>query len=168
MADPSQNPFDRVVGPWQQVMEEMTVAAERHRDAGRDVVELHPGDVATLTGEPRTAAEQQRGVDRSERRLGLDVVVPGDEFDRLRRTLGDRRVESYEVFRATEGGMVFLLVEIIAGGCTVVLPAYYDQRERAALEEIAREHGLQAHVRSLSSDTAVSFDFEQPSPFFPD
>lgn len=169
MADPTHNPFDRVVGPWEHVMEDMQATAERHRDAGRTVIELHPGDVGTLTGEPRTAAERQEGVDLANRRLGFDVVVPGDEYERLERALADRSVERYEVFRAEGAGMVFLLVDVRCGeDCAVLIPAYYDQNDRGALERIARDHGLQAHVRPLSADTIVTIDFDDPGPFFPD
>lgn len=169
MAHPSHNPFDRVVDPWERVMDDMQATAERHRDAGRTVIELHPGDVGTLTGEPRTAAEQKQGVDLSNRRLGLDVVVPGEEYERLEGVLADRDVERYEVFRAEGAGMVFLLVDVRLGkDYTALIPAYYDQNDRAALEGIARDHGLQAHVRPLSSDTVVTIDFDDPSPFFPD
>ena len=169
MADPTHNPFDRVVGPWERVMEDMQATAERHRDAGRTVIELHPGDVATLTDEPRTAAEQRDGIDLTDRRLGFDVVVPGDEYERLERALESGRVDSYEVFRAAGAGMVFLLVDVRCRDArTVLIPAYYERSDRAALERIARDHGLQAHVRPLSGDTVVTIDFDDPGPFFPD
>ena len=169
MEDQRANPFDRVVGPWEQVIEDMEATAERHRDAGRTVIELHPGDVATLTGEPRTAAEQRTGVDLSTRRLGLDVVVPGDEFERLERALEDRRVERYEAFRAESAGMVFLLLDVRCGDdCTALIPAYYEESDRTSLELIARDHGLQVHVRPLSADTVVTVDLDDPDPLFPE
>lgn len=168
MADPSDDPFARVAGPWERVIEESEAAAEAHRDAGRTAVVLHPGDVATLTGDPRTAAERRDGVDLDARRLGFDVVVPGDEFDRLRTELADRSVEDYEVFRATANGMVFLRTEVAAGDLVVVLPAYYDLDDRAALERVARKYGLRTHVRPLSGETVVTIDHARPAPFFPE
>lgn len=169
MEDPSDNPFDRVVGPWEQVMEDMDLTAERYRDAGRTVVELHPGDVTVLTGEPRTAAEQQGTVDLESRRLGFDVVVPGDEFERLQSALADRTVDGYEVWRGTGQGMVFLLVALESGDdLAVVFPAYYDLQDRDALEGIARDHGLETHLRPLSADAVLSVEHDDPDPFFPD
>jgi hypothetical protein len=161
------NPFDRVVGPWERVMEDVAATADRYRADGRTVVELHPGDVAVLTGDPETTTEQQGTVDPASRRLGFDVVVPGDEFERLQSALADRTVDECEVFRATGDGMVFLLVALESeDDLAVLLPAYYSLDERAALESVARQHGLQAHVRPLSDDAVVTVDIENPDPFF--
>jgi len=168
MADPNDNPFARVVGPWQRVIKEAEATAETHRDAGRTPLVLHPGDVTVLTGEPRTAAEQQGSVDLESRRLGFDVMVSGDEFQQLRSSLENRTVDQYEVFRALENEIVFLVTEVYADDVVVVIPAYYDLTDRQALEGIARDHGLQTHVRPLSGEAVVTIDHEQPAPFFPE
>ncbi len=94
---------------WEHVIEDMAATAAQYRDDGREAIELHPGDVTLLTGEPRTmpnrpASTSPKPGDR------LDVVVPGDEFRRVADALEDRTVERSEVFRATDDGMVFLLV----------------------------------------------------------
>ena len=169
MDAPSDNPFDRVVGPWERVLEDMTATAERYRDAGRTVLELHPGDVAVMTGEPQTLAEERGSHDPEPTRLGFDVVVPGDEFERLRSALADRTVDDYEVFRATGNGLVFLLIAVECGDDFVALiPAYYDRERRDALEAVAREHGLYTNVRPLGGDVVVTIAHDDPGPFFPD
>lgn len=169
MEDPSDNPFDRVVGPWEQVTEDVAATAERYREAGRTVVELHPGDVAVLTGELRTSPGQQRSANPAAGRTGLDVVVPGGEFERLQSALSDRTVDGYEVWRATGAGIVFLLVALESDDDLAVLfPAYYDLSDREALETVAREHGLETHLRPLAEDAVVTVEHEDPDPFFPD
>lgn len=168
--DPEDNPFDRVVGPWQDVVEDMTATAERYRADGWETVELHPGDVAVLTGDPRTMAEEKGDFEPGPRRLGLDVVVPGEEYERLRDLASGRTFDSYEAFRAVEGGIVFLLVVVTdaTDEVAVFVPAYYELADAADLREVADEHAMYTHVRSLSPDEAVTFTHDDPDPLFPD
>ncbi|MGB9930917.1 DUF7529 family protein [Haloarcula amylolytica] len=167
--DPESNPFDRVVGHWEQVIDDMAATAAKYRDAGRETIELHPGDVTLLTGEPRTMAEQTGEYEPDSRRLGFDVVVPGDEFRRLADALGNRPVDRYEVFRATGDGMVFLLVALECGDdLAAFVPLYYDRSDREALEQVAADRGLYSHIRPLSEDEVVTVAHDDPDPFFPD
>jgi hypothetical protein len=167
-ADPEANPFERVVGPWERVIDDMHATAAQYRGDGREVVECHPGDVATLTGEPRTAAELTGNADPAEeRRLGLDVVVPGDEFAAVREALGDRSPDRVEVFRATGNGLVFLLLVLAANERVVLLPVYYDRGDVAALRSIARDGGFRVHVRPLVDDERVTVTVDDPEPCFP-
>ena len=78
MADPTDNPIGRVVGPWQRVIDDMVAIASRYREDGWTAIELHPGDVTVLTGAPRTVAERRGSYEPESHRLGLDVVVPDD------------------------------------------------------------------------------------------
>ena len=171
MSDPvdPENPFGRVVGPWERVIDDMHATAEQYREDGRDVVECHPGDVATLTGTPRTAAELTGSADPTEdRRLGLDVVLPGDEFAAVQRALGDRAPEHVDVFRATGNGLVFLLLVLAAGERVVLLPAYYDRTDVEALRSIARERGFRVHVRALADEERVTVTVDDLEPCFPE
>jgi hypothetical protein len=168
--DPEDNPFPRVVGPWEQVIEDMKATADRYREAGWEVVELHPGDVHVMTGEPRTLAEQQEEYEPPPQRLGLDVVVPGDEYDHLRDVVAGREFDSDEVFRATEGGIVFLLIglESRAEDAVVFVPAYYELADVEDLRRVAAEHGLYTNVRPLTGEEVVTFTHADPGPMFPD
>jgi len=168
-ADPEANPFGRVVGHWDRVLDDMAATAASYRDAGRTVLELHPGDVTLLTGEPRTLAETKGAHDPGPRDVGFDVVVPGDEFERLQATVDDRELDRYELFRATGDGLVFLLVAMEYGdNLAVLVPLYYDQTDRADLERIAREHGLSTHVRPLDESAVVTIAHTDPTPFLED
>lgn len=168
-ADPESNPFDRVVGHWDQVIDDMAATAAEYRDDGRAAIELHPGDVTVLTGEPRTMAEQTGDYEPDARRLGFDVVVPGDEFQRLTDALDGRAVDRCEVFRAAGDGMVFLLVALECGEALAVLvPLYYDRSDLGDLRQVAADHGLYSHIRPLSDDEVVTVAHDDPDPFFPD
>ncbi|MFB6224035.1 MAG: hypothetical protein ABEH86_10255 [Haloarcula sp.] len=168
-ADPGSNPFDRVVGHWEQVIDDMAATATQYRDDGRTAIELHPGDVTVLTGEPQTMAEQTGEYDPDSRRLGFDVVVPGDEFKRVADALSDCSVDRYEVFRAAGDGMVFLLVALECGDdLAVLVPLYYDRNDLEDLSQVASDHGLYSHIRPLTDDEVVTVAHEDPEPFFPD
>jgi len=166
--DPEENPFGRVVGPWERVLDDMHATAEEYRADDLDVVECHPGDVATLTGAPRTAAELTGSVDPEEaQRLGLDAVVPGEEFAAVQEALGDRTADRVEVFQATGNGLVFLLLVVAAGEHVVLLPVYYDRGDVEALRSIADDGGFRVHVRPLVDDERVTVTVDDPEPCFP-
>lgn len=168
-ADPESNPFDRVVGHWERVIDDMSATAAEYRETGRRAVELHPGDVSVMTGDPRTLAERTDEFDPDARRVGFDVVVPGDEYERVRDALADRSVDRYEVFRAAGDGMVFLLVALeIGADLAVLVPLYYDRSDRAELERVVDEYGLYTHIRPLVEDDVVTVAHADPDPFFPD
>ncbi|NLV08504.1 hypothetical protein GOC74_00950 [Halomicrobium mukohataei] len=169
MSDPAKrasNPFDRVVGPWERVIDDMHATAERYREADQTVIECHPGDVATLTGEPLTAAEMTGDVDPG-RRTGLDAVLPGEEFEAVRTVLRARDPDRVEVFRATGNGLVFLLLSLWSGDSVVMLPLYYDRQEADTLRTIASDGGFPVHVRPLVDDERVSVTIDDPEPCFP-
>ncbi|PSQ32265.1 hypothetical protein BRD06_00340 [Halobacteriales archaeon QS_9_67_15] len=169
-ADPTDNPFRRVTDDWETVVEDAHATASAYREAGWTAVTVHPGDVTVLTGEPRTAAEQTGEYEPGPRRLGFDVVVPGDEFEAFRDAMADRSIEACTVFAATGSGIVYLVVVLEAadGETAGVVPLYYDESDREALVEVARDHGLYTHVRPLQDDTVVTVEHEDSAPFFPE
>ena len=168
--DHETNPFGRVVGPWEQVIDDMHATAEGYREDGLTVIECHPGDVATLTGEPRTGAELagQDDPDTPDRRLGLDVVVPGNEFDDARSALTGPDPTYVDVFQATGNGMVFLLFGLQWSDTVLLVPAYYDQSDEKALRDVTHESGLSVYVRPLADDERVVFTLDDPEPCFPE
>ncbi|WP_123536279.1 DUF7529 family protein [Halosimplex salinum] len=168
--DPTDNPFHRVTDGWETVVEDMHATAAEYREAGWHVVAVHPGDVAVLTGEPRTAAEQTGEYEPDAPRLGFDVVVPGDEFAAFRDAMADRTVAECDVYAATGSGVVYLVVVLEAadGETAGLVPLYYVQSDREALAEVAREYGLYTHVRPLQDDAVVTVEHDDPEPFFPE
>ena len=145
------NPFERVAEPWEAVVADMEATAEGYREADWSVLELHPGDV--------TVDEQ-----------GLDVLVPGDEFETLESRTADAAFDTYEVYRAAESEMVFALVvlEDTETERAVCCPIYY---EREAIEGVRERIGdgvLYTHIRPLNDDRMVTFSYEEPELFVPE
>ncbi len=153
---PEDYPFESVVSRWDRVLEDMTVTAAEYDEAGWETVELHPGNV-TVTAD-------------AEDRDGVDVLVPNDEFDRLREAVADRTFDSYEVFQAVDEGVVFLLVALTdaAGEVAVFVPTYYDETDVEPLRAAVADDALAVAVRPLDDSEIVTFDLEEPEPVFPD
>ncbi len=158
---PETTPDDLVTGRvaprWTTVIEEMHATAEEYADAGWETVQLHPGDVTVIGG----GAE----VDRA----GLDVLVPGEEFEQLTDAVADRTFDAHDVFRTAEGGIVFLLdvVTDAAGDVAVFVPAYYEATDAETLRSTAADGTLTTHVRRLRNDRRVEFDLDEPALFLP-
>jgi hypothetical protein len=151
-----ERPIDRVADHWEAVVDDMTVTAEEYREAGVEVVELHPGDVV-----PRPDVG------------GFDVLVPDPEFDALRDLLADATLSESDVFRARASGVAFFVAVLVDpdGSAAVCCPLYYHlgDEETAALQRDAAEAGtLRAFVRPLANDEAVTLEFDDPDVFFGD
>lgn len=159
-ATPDDYPFEDVVSRWDLVIEEMGTTAADHEAEGYETVQLHPGDVNVSAGEKPNANP------------GIDVLVPGEEFERLRDAVENRAFDSYEVFRTTDNGIVFLLVVLTdaAEEVAVFVPAYYDEADTDELQIAVRgdDGTLTTHVRPLEHGERVEFDHENPEPFFPE
>lgn len=156
----NRNLFPAIQGSWEDVIADMEATAEEYRRSGWEAIELHPGDVTPLAP------------DEVDETYGLDVLLPGDEFEALRRTIagGDVAFDSYKVYRAREGDVVFLVVamEDTSSELAVVYPAYYGVQQSSEMFEAADERGkLFSHLRKLEPGTEVTFEHDDPEPFFP-
>jgi hypothetical protein len=150
------NPFGKVVGHWEAVVEEMEATAEQYRNAGWETAELHPGDVTVVPA------------DHEE--FGIVAIAPDDEFEALLELVWGRTFDEYEVFRGDTEGMVFALVVVQAADkeAAVFLPVYYE-RTAAGEGELRNHDGeLYTRVRNLTGEEVVEFSHEDPAPFFPE
>lgn len=133
------------------------LAAEYEAD-GWDALELHPGDVTPLDGE-------------FDDRVGLSVLVPDDEYDRLESALADADVERYDVYRRAVGDSVALLLTVeTTDGTAIVWPAYYERDAPAvdSMFEQARAEGtLRVYLRRLDQ-TSVVLSLDDPELVAPD
>lgn len=140
---------------WQAVIEDMSATADEYRDSGWTALELHPGDSVLVDSEFRT---------------GLDVVLPGPEYEDLEVVAEDAAFTDVEVFRAEEGGMLYLLIVETDpdGGTAVFVPAYYDPGGSESKLESIREAGeLRLFCRRLN-DEYVEFVHADVDPFLPE
>jgi galactose-1-phosphate uridylyltransferase len=155
----SQGPDETVMDFWDEVVDDMEATAAEYRDNGWDAIEVHPGDVTALPPDHE--------------RFGLDVLVPDNEYDTVSEAVetGDGEFDSFEVFRASAGGTVFLVVAVEDkhSSQVVLVPAFYNVREAADTLTGARERGeLPIHLRTLSADEVVTFEPSDPDPLFPE
>lgn len=147
------NPFSKVVDAWEAVVADMERTAAEYRDAGWDVVELHPGDVETVTGTP----------------FGFDVVVPGEEFEAVASVVDTCEFTQDEVFRNDSGGVAYALVVVKDSDHeqAVCCPVYYElENAEDLIEDTKRAGVMYTHVRPLSRDQEVTFTHDDPERFF--
>lgn len=145
------------VGPmewWDDLLADANARVEAYEDEGWDAVVLHPGDVTPLDG-----AESER--------VGLSVLLPDDEYERVERTLaGSDALERYDVYRTRVSGHVALLVALeTADDRALVCPVYYALEDDAVggLFTAARSAGtLSVYLRTLGGES-VTVTLDEPS-----
>lgn len=154
------HPLAGALDVWDDVVGDMEATAEEYREGGWETLELHPGDVTPLPAMP----------DRDDQ-FGLDVLVPGDEYERLSALVEDAEFDEYEVYRAQEGGLVVLVLatKSTATKQVVLLPLYYAvESARLMLDRAAEEGEMRTHVRPLSDDERVTLTQDDPETLFPE
>lgn len=147
---------------WERVLEDASATAAEHRDAGWETLELHPGDVR-----PHPPA---RGPTPDDDRVGFDVTVPDDEFERLAAWTTDAEFDGREAHTARTGEVVFAVVVARAesAGRAVFLPLYYAIPRAERLIARATAAGeVAATVRPLSAERRVTLARAEPSALFP-
>lgn len=140
---------------WQALLQDMSSTAEAYRDRGWTVLELHPGDAALVD---------------SDRRTGLDVVLPGPEYEQLEPLAADTEFTEVDVFRAEADGLCYLLVVEKAPDdeTAVLVPAYYDPGGSEPKVETIRSDGeIRLFCRRLNDDY-VEFVHTTVEPFLPE
>lgn len=160
MAD-KRNLFPRIQGTWPDVIADMESTAEEYRERGWEVIECHPGDVTVL--EP----------DEHSERYGFDILLPGDEYGAIEERLdeGDVAFDSYTVYKATDGDIVYLVVamEDRHAELAVVYPAYYaiPQAQEMFAHADANDT-MYSHLRKLERGEVITVTHDDPEPFYPD
>ncbi len=141
---------------WDLLLEEMDAEAAAYAEEGWETLELHPGDVTARDG---SVAD-----------IGLDVLVPDNEFETLETALADG-VDSYEVFRSTPGESVAALVvlEDAVRELAVFVPVYYDRNDEAAaaLLKTALEDGELTLILRTLTDDRVELTLDDPALLVP-
>lgn len=158
------HPLDGVMELWEDVIDDMETTAEEYREQGWETYELHPGDVT-----PLPAGQDQDG-GFADDRVGLDVVVPGDEFETIEPLVEGGQFDSYEAYRAEAAGVVFLVVAMKDqdAGRVVLVPCYYkidDAREMLLRAEERDE--MRTWVRPLDESKQVVFGHQTPASMLP-
>lgn len=159
------HPLTGVTEFWEEVIDDMEATAAEYRDAGWETLELHPGDVTALPTAATAASEVE--VDRT----GLDVLLPGDEFDALQSGVEGHEFDEYDAYRASEDEVVFLVVAMKStdGELAVLFPLYYAVSEAKVMLSRTAEGGeMRTFLRPLDDSDRVVFSQEEPDNLLPD
>jgi hypothetical protein len=146
---------EQVGDGWSAVIEDMEATADDYRDRGWTTLTLHPGDSVFVDSDDRT---------------GLDVVLPGPEYEELEGLVEGATFRDVEVFRAEGDGLLYLLVVETdpETETAVFVPVYYDPGGSQGAVESVRESGrIRLFCRRLNDDT-VTFVHEDPEAFLPE
>ena len=84
--------------------------------------------------------------------------------------VADRTFDFHDMFRTTEGGVVFLLDVLTDADedVAVFVPAYYDVTDAETLRSTAADGTVTTYVRRLRNDRRVEFDHDEPDLFLPE
>lgn len=147
---------------WERVVDDMEATAEEYRDEGWTVTTCHVGDVTAL---PAGVTEPPYD------RIGLDAMLPGDEYRELRGVVDEHAFDEYETYRAETGSFVFLVLAMrdTDADLAVLVPLFYATTEAESMLDAAREQGeFHTYLRPLDDSSRIVFDHEDPSAFFPE
>lgn len=148
---------------WEDVIDDLEATAREYEADGWETVVCHPGDVTPL---PTTTA-LVNGVDVD--RIGLDLLVPGNEYEQLAEAVEGVSFDEYDAFRAESGSLVFLVV-VMKGddGTAVCFPIYYDADDAEIMLKRAYEGGqLRTYLRPLDDSERVVFAHGDPERLAP-
>jgi hypothetical protein len=158
------HPLAGIVDRWEAVIDDMEATAAEYRERGWTVVELHPGDVTPLP--PARGGEAL-----DDDRVGLDVLVPDNEFEAVEAETDEATIDSYDAYRAQVGSVVFVVValEATTSELAVLVPLYYRAADAREMANRALERGrIDLFVRPLADDRRVVFSQEEPALLLPD
>lgn len=153
------NPIASVMEFWDKVVADMSATAEEYRNEGWETLELHPGDVSTMS----------KGGDDD--RYGIDVLVPGKEMEKIHELVEKRGVEfdSFEVYKAMGSELMYAVIAMKDEGNEVALlyPVYYPPDSKILHE--ARDEGVMySYIRNLTEEEVIKLSHDDPSLFFPE
>lgn len=156
------HPLAGATDRWEAVIEDLEATAAEYEAEGWETITCHPGDVTPL---PTTTA-LLNGVDVD--RLGLDVVLPGDEFEAVAAAVADATFDEYDAYRAETDSLVFLVIAMKSAETVVLFPVYYDPEQAGiVLKRVAERGELRTYLRPLDDAERVVFSQAEPERLLP-
>lgn len=141
---------------WEAAVGDMEATADAYEEAGWETYTLRPGDTTLL--------------ETAEERAHLDVVLSGPDSETVTDLVERVRFTEYEVLKAVEEGVVYVVVLMEDPDSEIVLlyPAMYSVEDAESVVENAKEAGeFVAHLRGLEREP-VEFTYEDPGLFEPE
>ena len=171
---------------WERVIDDMSTTATEYRNAGWETLELHPGDILPIPpedGTNETSLTSSDGTDYTpttndttqdesepHARIGLDIIIPDNEFSQLSDITSNKVFDEYESFRAERGDILFVVVAIKASAddTVVFVPLYYQSSDAQRMAQRAMTRGkISLFVRPLNNDRQVVFSQSNPELLLP-
>lgn len=139
-----------VVEAWDAVVGDMESTASAYEAEGWEVVVCHPGDVTVIQGEDR---------------VGVDVLLPDDEYEEIQSLVEAATFDEYEVLRAMDEGLMYAVVVMqdTDEEFAFLFPTYYEPEEFTAVAE----DSVTVFLRRLQGQY-VELELEDPGLFLPD
>jgi len=147
---------------WDRVVADMEATAEEYREGGWETTTCHVGDVTPIPANVTTEPYD---------RVGLDALLPGDEFAELEALVADHAFDGFETYRGQTGDLVFLVLAMQDPDAelAVFAPLYYARKEAESMLAAARDReSISTYFRPLDDASRVVFDHGDPSAFFPE
>lgn len=158
------HPLAGSTGLWEDVIEDLEATAAEYAEDGWETVVCHPGDVTPLP--TASAVVNDVAVDR----LGLDLLLPGNEFEAVTDAVEGVSFEEYDAYRGESGSVVFAVIVMKGDDDTAVcFPIYYDADDARVMLKRASEAGeLRTYLRPLDDSQRVVFSHADPERLFPE
>lgn len=149
---------------WQDVIDDLEATAAEYAEQGWETVVIHPGDVTPLP----TPTALLNGVDVD--RVGLDLLVPDNEFEELTEAVEGVSFDQYDAYRGESGSVVFAVVVMKGDDDTAVcFPLYYDtESARVMLKRAVEREELRTYLRPLDDSQRVVFAHADPERLVPE
>lgn len=158
--DVEEHPLADADDAWATVIEECRATAAEYRERGWTAFAPVPGDVVPVPAPG----------DSSDEAVGLDVLVSGEEFERVTELVEAGGFDEFEAFRAHENGVVYLTLVFrsTATDTALCLPLYYRVTEAdRMLSRVRAGDAMTTYIHPLSGDERIEFGHEDPVPLFP-
>jgi len=143
---------------WEELIRSMEDIGSHHEEMGDNVHTLHPGFVSIV--------EQDLSG-----RIDFDVLVPDNEFRRLEELADQMSAESYDIYRETRSGIVFLviLLKSATDESALLWPIYYESSNTTKVQEMIEEEGeIRCILRPLDKSREHIVTFEASELFLPE
>lgn len=148
--DPGELTNMEAMAAWDAVIGDMESTASAYEAEGWRAVVCHPGDVTLIQGEER---------------VGVDVLLPDDEYAEIESLVEAATFDEYEVLRAMDQGLMYAVVVMqdTEQGLAFLFPTYFEPEEFASIAG----GSVTVYLRRLQGEY-VQLELEEPELFLPD
>jgi len=151
---------DAIRQAWEATLEDMQAMAEARREEGWDVVTCMAAD---------TAPTNPDAGDRDD--FGLVFVLPNNMAEEFEAAYGGKEFPQYEVYRASDEGRAYLVVEYIdpETETAIFVASQYELRFAPGMVKAARrEETMYTYAQLIDGTRVGAFEHDSVEKFVPD